>query len=243
MLPSAILFDLDDTIIQAYARPEEAWRRLLEGWREELAANGVHDAAALQRAILDEAHAFWGDAANAARWRLDMATARCLVVRRALQRLARPNDALADRLGEAFTELRRREYKLFPDAHDTLDRLRAAGVRLALVTNGQAETQRAKVVRFDLERRFDHVQIEGEFGKGKPDAEVYVHTLKCLDVQAKDCWMVGDNLEWEVVAPQRMGMRGIWYDPHEAGLPTGTAVRPDRIIRRLHEILDPAPAG
>ena len=28
-LPRAILFDLDDTLIRAYAQPEEAWRRLL----------------------------------------------------------------------------------------------------------------------------------------------------------------------------------------------------------------------
>jgi len=27
-LPRAILFDLDDTLIRAYAQPEEAWRRL-----------------------------------------------------------------------------------------------------------------------------------------------------------------------------------------------------------------------
>ena len=28
-LPRAILFDLDDTLIRAYAQPEEAWTRLL----------------------------------------------------------------------------------------------------------------------------------------------------------------------------------------------------------------------
>jgi putative hydrolase of the HAD superfamily len=28
-LPRAILFDLDDTLIRAYAQPDEAWRRLL----------------------------------------------------------------------------------------------------------------------------------------------------------------------------------------------------------------------
>ena len=33
-LPAAILFDLDDTIIQAYAKPEEAWTRLLSRFRD-----------------------------------------------------------------------------------------------------------------------------------------------------------------------------------------------------------------
>ena len=36
---------------------------------------------------------------------------------------------------------------------------------LALITNGTAEPQRAKVVRFALEHRFDHIQIEGGHGR------------------------------------------------------------------------------
>jgi putative hydrolase of the HAD superfamily len=236
-LPPAILFDLDDTIIQAYAKPEEAWWRLLERFRGDLTDNVDHFAQT-HRTILDEGRAFWSDAVNAARWRLDLAAARRLVVRRALARLQGPDDALADRIGDAFTELRRQEYKLFPDAHETLDRLRAAGIKLALVTNGAACTQREKVARFDLERRFEHIQIEGEFGKGKPEPEVYAHVLGRLGVQAHQCWMIGDNVEWEVVMPQRLGMHGIWYDPHGAGLPAGSAVRPDRIIARLAELLE-----
>src|SRR5262245_1767337 len=117
MLPAAILFDLDDTIIQAYAKPEEAWWRLLESFREPLGAADPESLAEVRGAILEEARAFWGDPAKAARWRLDIAQARRLVVRRALERMRRPDDALADRIGDAFTEMRRQEYKLFPDAH------------------------------------------------------------------------------------------------------------------------------
>jgi putative hydrolase of the HAD superfamily len=238
-LPAAILFDLDDTIIQAYARPDEAWSRLLGQFRDIL--EGGRDPLSLstvQRSILEEARAFWADPANAAKWRLDIAAARRLVVRQAFARLQRPDDVLADQIGDAFTDMRRKEYRLFPDAHVTLDTLRASGIRLALVTNGQAETQRAKVARFDLERRFDHIQIEGEFGKGKPEPEVYHHVLGRLGVSADQSWMVGDNVEWEVVTPQRLGMRGIWYDPHGMGLPPESPVRPDRVIARLSEILE-----
>ncbi|HEX2887519.1 HAD family hydrolase [Vineibacter terrae] len=236
-LPTAILFDLDDTIIQAYAKPEEAWWRLLERFKGEL-PDDTDRFARTHRAILEEGRLFWSDPVKAARWRLDLAGARRLVVRRALARLQLADDALADRIGDAFTELRRQEYKLFPDAHDTLDRLRAAGIKLALVTNGAALTQRAKVVRFDLEHRFEHIQIEGEFGKGKPDPDVYIHVLGRLGVPPQACWMIGDNVEWEVVMPQRLGMRGIWYDPHGTGLPADSTVRPDRILTRLGELLE-----
>ena len=75
-LPRAILFDLDDTLIRAYAQPEEAWTRLLHVFSAHLDA---HDPAALERirmAIMDEARAFWSDRAEAARWRLDIPGAR-----------------------------------------------------------------------------------------------------------------------------------------------------------------------
>jgi putative hydrolase of the HAD superfamily len=49
--------------------------------------------------------------------------------------------------------------------------------------------------------------------------------------------MVGDNLEWEVAAPQRLGIYAIWHDTGGDGLPAGATARPDRIIRSLPELL------
>jgi putative hydrolase of the HAD superfamily len=237
-LPRAILFDLDDTLIRAYAQPEEAWTRLLHVFAPHLEAR---DAASIERiriAVMDEARAFWNERAEAAKWRLDIPAARRLSVRRGLARLGYSDQALADRIADAFTELRRAEYRLYPDAHATVDALRDRGVRLALVTNGAAETQRAKIARFELEHRFHHIQIEGEFGLGKPEPDVYRHALERLGCDACDAWMVGDNYEWEVEAPQKLGLRGIWYDPFNAGIPPHATAKPMRVIKRLGELLE-----
>lgn len=237
-LPAAILFDLDDTIIRAYAKPVEAWSRLLSRYHAVL-EGGVPgaDIDAVRDAILVSASAFWKDPVEAARWRLDIGGARRLVVQGGFARLGHRDDALAIEIADAFTEMRRAEYTLYPDAHATLDALRDAGVKLALVTNGRGETQRAKIERFDLAHRFDHIQIEGEFGRGKPEHDVYHNALARLGCAARDAWMVGDNIEWEVVTPQRLGLRGIWYDPDGDGLPAGSSVQPDRIIARLADLL------
>ena len=61
--------------------------------------------------------------------------------------------------------------------------------------------------------------------------------MEVLGVSARETWMVGDNLEWEIVAPQRLGIHAIWHDGYGVGLPPGCPVRPDRIIRRLSELL------
>jgi putative hydrolase of the HAD superfamily len=236
-LPKAILFDLDDTLIRAYAQPEEAWGRLLHVFAAHLDA---HDAVAIARirtAIMEESRAFWNDQAAAAKWRLNIPEARRLATRAGLRRLGRDDDALADRIADAFTEMRKAEYRLYPDAHATVDALREAGVKLALVTNGAGDIQRAKIARFELEHRFHHIQIEGEFGQGKPEPAVYRHALERLGCDAADAWMVGDNYEWEVVAPQKIGLCGIWYDPYHAGIPAHATAQPSRVINRLSELL------
>ena len=110
---------------------------------------------------------------------------------------------------------------------------------MALVTNGGSITQRAKIERFSLKPLFDHIQIEGEHDFGKPDERAYLHAMAALGVQAHETWMVGDNLEWEVAAPQRLGIFAVWHDGFGRGLPLGTNVRPDRIIRALSELLEP----
>jgi putative hydrolase of the HAD superfamily len=126
---------------------------------------------------------------------------------------------------------------VFPGAHDAIDALKAHGVKLALVTNGAAGIQRAKVERFALTHRFDHIQIEGEHGFGKPEERAYLHAMQVLGVSASETWMIGDNLEWEVEVPQRLGIYAIWIDVHGAGLPADSTVKPDRIIRSLTELL------
>jgi putative hydrolase of the HAD superfamily len=127
--------------------------------------------------------------------------------------------------------------RLFPDTHTVIDALKLRGTRLALVTNGASEVQRAKIERFHLARRFDHIQIEGEHEFGKPDERAYLHALRQLEVDAQDAWMVGDNLEWEVAAPQRLGIFAIWFDGAAKGLPRDTHIKPDRIVASLSELL------
>jgi putative hydrolase of the HAD superfamily len=121
---------------------------------------------------------------------------------------------------------------------DALHRLRGRGLPLALVTNGDKRQQRRKIERWDLAGFFDVIVIEGEFGMGKPEEQVYRHVLDALAVAPASAWMVGDNLEWDVAAPQRLGLSAVWVDGTGHGLPAGSPVRPDRIVRAFPELLD-----
>jgi putative hydrolase of the HAD superfamily len=236
-LPRAMLIDMDDTILSAYGRPEIAWHMITAEFADELAPVPSQQAAA---AILTFARNFWATAEPA--WRLKLEEARRVSVKGGFAALAANGhlplpDDLAIRIADRFTAYREEEMFVFPGAHDAIDALKARGVKLALVTNGAAGTQRAKVERFALTHRFDHIQIEGEHGFGKPDERAYLHAMQALGVTAPETWMVGDNLEWEVEVPQRLGIYAIWIDVHGEGLPAASTVKPDRIIRSLTELL------
>jgi putative hydrolase of the HAD superfamily len=236
-LPRAMLIDMDDTILSAYGRPELAWNKIASEYADELAGLPPQLVAT---EILTFARKFWATAEPG--WRLKLGEARRLTVRGGFAALVAAGHAtlpgdLAIRMADRFTAYREEEMFVFPGAHDAIDRLKSLGVKLALVTNGAGDTQRAKIERFELAHRFDHIQIEGEHGFGKPEERAYLHAMAALGVSASETWMIGDNLEWEVEAPQRLGIYAIWMDVHGNGLPQGSTVKPDRIIRSLTELM------
>lgn len=233
-MPMAILFDLDDTLIK-HSDADTAWKESCRRFAGDV--EGL-DAEELFSEVAKRSDWFWGDSERHRRGRLDQEVARREIVTFALQHFGVHSKELVAKIADSYAALRRADIKLFPGATETLLSLKEQGVKLALVTNGAADHQRSNIDRFDLAPRFDHIMIEGEFGAGKPDERVYRYALDQLDAESAETWMVGDNLEWEVAAPQRLGIFGIWFDPSGSGLPSDSTVRPDRIIKALPELLE-----
>jgi len=233
-LPQAILLDLDDTILSFDAGAEGCWRDICARFAPRLVGCEPAD---LLAAIRASRGWFWSDPERHRCGRLKLEAARCEIVTVALLQLGVAAPALADEIARSYAAEREASIQPFPGAIETLRTVRERGVRLALITNGRAEDQRRKMETHGLNSLFDCVLIEGEFGVGKPDPRVYQHVLDQLTVTPREAWMVGDNLEWDVAAPQRLGIVGIWLDVLGTGLPEASAVTPDRIIRSLSELL------
>jgi putative hydrolase of the HAD superfamily len=230
----ALLVDLDDTLLDYSGGVDDCW---LEACSALAAPVGI-DPNALMEAIVRARRWFWSDPERHRLERVDMEGAWRKIMVAALEALGAPDEPLAASIARDFSARRFRCMSLFPGVVDVLDRLRQRGVPLALVTNGDARHQRRKIAQHDLARFFDAIVIEGEFGVGKPHESVYHHVLGVLGVTPPEAWMVGDNLEWDVLAPQRLGLRGAWIDSAGEGLPTATQMRPHVILRAFTEILD-----
>jgi putative hydrolase of the HAD superfamily len=229
----ALLVDLDDTLLDYSGGVDECWSAACEA----VTGPAGIDTAELIDAVRKARRWFWDDPGRHRRERVDMLGAWRKIVAHGLERMGAPNALLAAAVAEDFAARRWAVMCIFPGVEEALGRLRARGVAMALVTNGDKSQQRRKIERYDLARYFDAILIEGEFGVGKPDEVVYRHVLERLGVPACEAWMVGDNLEWDVAAPQRLGLTGVWVDREGTGVAPGSAVRPDRVIREFCEIV------
>ncbi len=120
-----------------------------------------------------------------------------------------------------------------PYATEVLYELKNRGVRLALVTNGWSEPQRAVLAVCGLTGFFGKIVISREAGVAKPDPHSYQLALDALGVAPAEAWFVGDSPRNDLWGPQRLGLRAAW-------LPTGHPLggeRPDATLRDLRDVL------
>jgi putative hydrolase of the HAD superfamily len=235
MLPKGILFDMDDTLLAYSAVAEPTWRRLCSEFAGRLDSVSADR---LYQVIHEVSNWYWSDKERHKIGRQDLNNARRMTVNLAFQSLGLNDVSLAHDLADAFSFQREEAICLFDKAEETLEHLTNLNIRLALMTNGEAGKQRKKVQRFNLERYFSSILIEGEMGFGKPDEAVYKRAMRELGLGPDEVWAVGDNLEWDVDGPQKLGIFGIWNDFSKQGLPSNSKVIPDRIIHEISELIE-----
>lgn len=231
--PKAVLFDLDDTILAFDSVADKSWLIVL---KEHAAHFGTNDIQSMLGSIKSTARLFWSDPVRHREGRLNLEQARKTIVTEALAQVGVINNDLVRLIVSEYDQVRTDAIHPIRGAIETVEAMRDCGIKLALVTNGSASSQRHKIERFGLIRLFDSILIEGEVGYGKPDERTYRRALSELSVDASDTWMVGDNWNWEVVAPQRLGIKGVWVNAQGIPTPDDGHIQPFRIIKTLSEL-------
>jgi len=103
-----------------------------------------------------------------------------------------------------------RHHAAYDDVLPTLSQLGAH--RLAVLTNGPSDLQRAKMRATGLDGRFEYVAISAEIGYGKPDPRAFEHVAASLGVDVRRCVMVGDSVRRDVVGAIAAGMRPVYLN-------------------------------
>ena len=212
----ALLLDLDDTLLDSQAGLGAAQDAVAEF----LAARAGLETADVREQFERSGDWFWRNDERHRWGRLDMRGARRALIEHLLETLKRPDPSLAAEGAEFYSELRDRGLVPIAGALECLGRLRGRVDGLALITNGASDAQRAKIERFDLASYFDVIQVEGEFGVGKPDASVFTHVLRRLGAPASAALMVGDNFECDVLGAIGAGLEAVWIERNGRPPPT-----------------------
>ena len=123
----------------------------------------------------------------------------------------------------------------FPKAQETLELLRAKGIRQYAVTNGTAAAQRPKLAKSGLDRVFDAVFISEEMGAEKPAAEFFDKVFEQIgDFAPHELLIVGDSLTSDIRGGNNAGLVTCWFNPD--GKVADADVRIDHEIRALDEV-------
>ena len=252
---TTVILDLDETIIHDDLATEQAFAETAA-----FAAGtfGV-DPGALTASVRRHAEVLWAEG-PAPEWGHDLGTSSTEALRsifpgdeprmvalrrwgptfrfetwhRALRENGIDNAQLAHELDARWATTRLNTNRFLPGAEDALKAL-GSRFRLAMITNGLIDVQRTKVEKTGIGPLFELVVISGELGFGKPNPEIYHHTLRQLGIGPGEAVMVGDNIRRDVAGSQAVGITGVWIEPTGTGTPPD-GIQPDITIATLAEL-------
>jgi 2-haloacid dehalogenase len=132
------------------------------------------------------------------------------------------------------------ELEPFPEVPVMLKRLKAAGLKTAILSNGSPDMLRAAVASAGIGDMLDAVLSVEEVGVYKPHPKVYQLAADRLGVAPRAVSFQSSNA-WDAYAASAFGMRVVWCNRY-GQRPERLPGKPDREIKSLAEYPDIAAA-
>jgi putative hydrolase of the HAD superfamily len=226
----AVLLDALGTLL-ALESPWPLLRRTLEARHGIQVSEGeAREAMLAEMAYYREHHCEGADAASLAELR-----------RRCARVLAERLPAVAvlaeEELVDAMLDSLR--FEPYLDAAPALAVLRAAGLRLAVVSNWDCSLA-SVLSEVGLGGAFDAVVVSAEAGAKKPEREIFELALSRLRCEPGESLFVGDSLETDVRGASAAGLRAVLID--RAGATSDSDVEWIHSLSELGELLGTRPA-
>lgn len=136
-----------------------------------------------------------------------------------------------DALYDGYLEHYEASWMAYGDVAQALETVEAAGLRIAILTNGTATQQRAKVAAIGLADRIDFILTSEEIGVGKPEPRAYLAVSQRLGVHPSRALHIGDRYDLDVLGARAAGFDAAHLDRPGSG-PSGEPRR----MRSLVEI-------
>jgi putative hydrolase of the HAD superfamily len=205
-MPSALLLDLDDTLVDDIGAMTDAVLQFRD--RHGLVPN-------MPAKILTER---W-DIVGRELWRR-MACGEVSFVEQRRQRLRlcfdlALTDAEADELFASYLQAYEQNWRLLPGALAFLEA--TDNLLRAIVTNGHHAHAMRKLSSLGLDRRFTAIVTPEAANARKPSPHMFLCALELLGASPSTRVMVGDNLEADIEPAIALGLRVFHVDPRTPG--------------------------
>ena len=122
----------------------------------------------------------------------------------------------------------------FPEVLEVLSKLKAGGMRTAILSNGSPTMLDAVVKAAKLDTLLDAVLSVEEVGVYKPNSEVYQLAVTRLGIPAASISFQSSNA-WDAYAASAFGMKVVWCNRYRQR-PERLPGAPDREIQSLTEL-------
>ncbi len=128
---------------------------------------------------------------------------------------------------------------LFADTLDVLRAVRGAGLKIGLLTNAAHPMwmRDRELAPLGLLEYFDVRLTAGDVGKIKPHPLPFQVTMRQLDVAPHEAIYIGDRAYDDVMGAQGAGMRAVWVRRPATSATLTDGVRPNAVIDSLSELL------
>lgn len=104
-----------------------------------------------------------------------------------------------------------KKIQLFEGVIDFLEHCRKMEIKVALVTDLTADVQLKKVVKLGLSGYIDALVTSEEARAEKPLSPIFRLALKKIGLHPEDVWVIGDNIEKDIVGGNLLGAATIHF--------------------------------
>jgi putative hydrolase of the HAD superfamily len=127
------------------------------------------------------------------------------------------DDESLDRAFADYLRCYQASWTTFADVDGVLIALAEANLMTAVLSNGTAVQQNAKIAAVGLRGRVGPVFTAEELGVAKPDPSAYLTVCAALGVPPGSVLHVGDRYDLDVVAPRAAGLQALYLDRADRG--------------------------
>jgi putative hydrolase of the HAD superfamily len=132
--------------------------------------------------------------------------------KKTLKKFGIHDKALAEKISVEYIRIGPTQTGLVPFAEEILGQL-SSKYSLYIITNGFLDIQTNKLKNSGVYSYFKKIFTAEHAHASKPNQRIFEYALKSVNAKKKECLMIGDDLELDILGAKAYGIDQVYYNP------------------------------